>query len=229
MSAPASCSKFEEALRRYDPASQPSSSLASLRAHAETCGICKEKLSLWDAIDAEAPALRREWPSPNLMTKFAAALEEEKASGPRPLEGVSARPPGRFQWVPLAAAAALFVISMVGLQVFQSGRGREIGDPVSSKKPLLSDRSLDEVETAEANYVRSIEKLSALARTRIENPTTPLLVSYREKLLVLDSAIGEMRSQIDGNRFNTHLRQELLAMLQEKQRTLQQLMKEEQS
>jgi hypothetical protein len=53
-----------------------------------------------------------------------------------------------------------------------------------------------------------------------------VLVIYREKLDVLDSAIAELKASIDQNRFNTHLRRELLAVYQEKQRTLQNLMKE---
>ena len=52
------------------------------------------------------------------------------------------------------------------------------------------------------------------------------MVNYREKLDVLDSAIAELKSSIDQNRFNTHLRRELLAVYKEKQRTLQELMKE---
>jgi hypothetical protein len=58
------------------------------------------------------------------------------------------------------------------------------------------------------------------------NPGTPLLVSYREKLQLLDSAIGDLRGQLEENRFNTHLRQELLAMYQEKKRTLEGVVKE---
>ena len=54
-------------------------------------------------------------------------------------------------------------------------------------------------------------------------------MAYREKLQLLDSAIAELRGQIEQNRFNTHLRRELLAMYQEKQRTLQDLTKEAKS
>jgi hypothetical protein len=53
------------------------------------------------------------------------------------------------------------------------------------------------------------------------------MMSYREKLLLLDSAIAECRAQIERNRFNARLRQELLSLYQEKQRTLQQVMKED--
>jgi len=52
-------------------------------------------------------------------------------------------------------------------------------------------------------------------------------MGYREKLLLLDSAIAECRARIDRNRFNALLRRELLSLYQEKQHTLQQVMKEE--
>lgn len=223
----AACGKFEDAFRRGEPSP---ATLAALRAHAAVCTTCADKLAQWDAIDREAPALRREWASPDLMRRFAAALETEKVRGPELAAETgpsAAKKKRRFQWVPVAAAATLFILSMVGLQVFRSTPGRQLLPQTVTKDPLMTDQSLSEVETAEANYVRSIEKLFDGARSRIENPTTPLLVSYREKLIVLDSAIAEMRSQIESNRFNSHLRRELLAMYQEKQRTLQQILKEE--
>jgi hypothetical protein len=46
------------------------------------------------------------------------------------------------------------------------------------------------------------------------------MASYREKLLVLDSAIADLRVQAGENPSNAHLRYQLLAMYQEKQQTL---------
>lgn len=222
----APCSRAREAFRRDDP-----SAIERLRVHAARCAECAAALAVWDGIESQAPALRKEWESPALFPRIAAALEAEKARRPgAPEPDASSRPrpvSGRFRWVPMAAAAALFLVAMIGLQVFRNNGGREpLVNAASTSDPLLTDRSLEEVETAEANYVRSIERLSAQARTRIENPKTPLFANYREKLQLLDSAIVEIRAQIDGNRFNSHLRRELLAMYQEKQRTLQELMKE---
>ncbi len=77
-------------------------------------------------------------------------------------------------------------------------------------------------------YVKAIDKLSAEAKPQLENPVTPLLVNYREKLLVLDSAIGELRAQAELNPGNAYLRRELLAMYQEKQSTLEQILEERQ-
>ena len=220
------CRRAKEALRHDDP-----SAVDRLRVHAARCDECRESLALWDEISKAAPSLRKTWESPSLFPRIAAAVEEERT---RPAASevptAAGRKPGRFAWVPLAAAAALFFLSMVGLQVFRNSGGREpLVNAAATKNPLLNDRSLEDVEVAEANYVRSIDRLSALARARIDNPTTPLLVNYREKLLLLDSAINETRTQIAGNRFNSHLRRELLAMYQEKQRTLQELMKEDKS
>jgi hypothetical protein len=220
----APCSRAREAFRRDDP-----SAIERLRVHAARCAECAAAVEVWDGIESQAPALRKEWESPALFPRIAAALEAEKARRPAaPEPDAPPRPAaGRFRWVPMAAAAALFLVAMIGLQVFRNSGGREpLVNAASTSDPLLSDRSMEEVETAEANYVRSIERLSAQARTRIENPKTPLFANYREKLQLLDSAIVEIRAQIEGNRFNSHLRRELLAMYQEKQRTLQELMKE---
>jgi hypothetical protein len=53
------------------------------------------------------------------------------------------------------------------------------------------------------------------------------VASYREKLRLLDAAIADCRAEVKKNRFNAHLRRELLAMYREKQSTLQQLMEGE--
>jgi len=62
---------------------------------------------------------------------------------------------------------------------------------------------------------------------KLEQPASPLMISYREKLMLIDSAIAELRAGIERNRFNAHLRQELLAIYQQKQRTLQEMMRED--
>ena len=86
---------------------------------------------------------------------------------------------------------------------------------------------LDAVESSEAEYVASIEKLAAVARPLLDDPRSPLVASYREKLQLLDAAIVECRGAIERNRFNAHLRRELLSIYQEKQRTLSALLEEE--
>ena len=82
------------------------------------------------------------------------------------------------------------------------------------------------MERAQAAYEQAIDKLAADAKPQLENPATPLQANYREKLLVLDSAINDLRAQAGMNPSNAHLRQQLLAMYQEKQQTLQDILEE---
>ena len=215
------CRKFDKALERGPEA------VAALEVHAASCEECRERLRLWKEISEAAPSLKKEWESPDLAARITRAIA---AAGPREDEHAApASPPRRrLNWVPAAAAAALFVLSMIGLTVFKPGESARdpLARPSFGKEALLGDETLKEVETAEANYLSSIDKLSSLAQARMANPDSPVMASYREKLQLLDSAIGDLRAQLEGNRFNTHLRKELLAMYQEKKRTLEEVVKE---
>jgi hypothetical protein len=211
------CRRFEDALSKSEEA------IAALETHALDCGECREALRLWKEIPEAAPALKKSWETPRLFPGVARAIEAEKAK-----PALAPAPRRRFAWVPIAAAASLFVLSMIGLYVFKPGESARdpLTRPSFGKEPLLGEETLKEVETAESNYLGSIAKLSSLAEARMANSENPVSASYREKLQLLDSAIADLRSQLEGNRFNTHLRKELLAMYQEKKRTLEEVVKE---
>ena len=218
MNAPP-CDRFDRTADREDPAAS-----AYLAAHAANCPECRARLALWRQIGEAAPAMRRSWESPELWPRIAEAMERS----PRPAARSTASP--RFRWVAAATVAALVVLSAVGVRVFRDRSGREpLANFATSRQALLSDEALRDVEAAEGAYLASIDNLSRLARPRLEDPDSALAAAYREKLLVLDSEISEMRGEIERNRFNTHLRRELLAIYKEKQRTLQDLMKVGQS
>lgn len=217
----ASCSDLERAFSGRDPAL-----LSAFEDHAATCVACGRELSEWRRISEVAPALRRAWDSPDLLPRIRQALAREGTKGTGP--GASQPRASRPRWLPAFSIAALFLIATAGLWVFRNSGGRE---PLSdqwktTKAPLLTDAAIDEVDRAERAYLASIEKLSKVAEPALAGATTPVLVNYREKLVVLDAAIAELKASIDQNRGNTHLRRELLAVYQEKQRTLQDLMKE---
>ena len=213
------CGRFERATAREDAAVW-----AELEAHASASGCpdCAARLALWREIGEAAPTLRKEWPSPDLDRRLAEAFAARRPAFP------GSAPAARYRWIPAAAVAALVVLSVVGVRVFRDSAGREpLASSSASRAVLLTDQALAEVETTEAAYLASIEKLSQLAGPRLQNSTSPFAVAQREKLLLLDSEIAEMRGEIERNRFNTHLRRELLAIYREKQRTLQDLMKGE--
>jgi len=92
--------------------------------------------------------------------------------------------------------------------------------PADPANRLLKTKALAEVERTEREYMTAIDKLGAEAGPQL-GTDTPLMASYREKLLVLDSAIADLRVQAGENPSNAHLRHQLLAMYQEKQQALQ--------
>jgi hypothetical protein len=210
------CRDLDEALREQEP-----SALEAARAHATACPDCRKTLALWDEIAAAAPHLRRDWPSADLWPRILRALAQEpRPHAPRP--GWLPRFPGRLS---LATAAALVLAAAAWLTL--RGPGRPPADGGSAAGRFLTERALRDVERSEAEYVASIDRLAPLAEPRVQEGASPLLASYREKLRLLDAAIATCRAQIERNRFNAHLRRELLSIYQEKQRTLQQLMEQE--
>jgi hypothetical protein len=159
-----------------------------------------------------AKQLHKEWESPELWPRIAEALAVESA------RRKSRRPV--WPWLSLCAAAAVVIIAVI---LFRPGRPVEQADT-----DFLTEQTLREVQQAEATYMNSIQKLSKLAEPKLEKTTTPLAGAYREKLVVLDSAIQELRATLDQNPYNSHLRTELASLYREKQQTLQELLKREQ-
>lgn len=216
------CRDLENALGRQEP-----ELLEALNAHADSCPGCRAQLQIWNGIPEAAGTMRRNWDSPNLWSRI--RLELERESQVQPARSVSTEPRWRFGrnlffgWQPIAAALLLAVVSALGMWTLL----RRFEPPALDEKRLLTEQALHEIESTEEAYIRSIERLSQVVKTQIQQPTSPLLLSYREKLTLIDAAIAECRSNIDRNRFNAHLRRELLSMYQEKQHTLQELLKEE--
>lgn len=226
------CKDLDYVLRRQEP-----ESLEALEAHVEDCAVCREQLQLWNEMSAAATYMKKSWDSPELWPRIHQALISEMQEGTLRRERFPSKHKVEFlsqleallaNWRAATAALALLVISLSSAWVLlRTPASPSTPEPPLSEKQLLTEQTLREVESAEAAYLRSIEKLSKLVQSRIEQPTSPLLLSYREKLTLIDAAIADCRANIAQNRFNTHLRMELLSMYQEKQRTLQALVKEE--
>jgi hypothetical protein len=218
------CKDFYRALHSERP-----DMISALEEHAARCAECRADLELWRGISEVAPALRRD-KSPDLWPRIHQALAEEgtarRVSSWSVQSWVAAiRAAG---WRGAVAAAALVLISSATAWVLLRNSSQpRVEAPQPRQLQLLTENALREIETAEESYVRSIDRLATLVQPRIANPTSPLLVNYREKLTVIDAAIAECRIQIERNRFNTHLRRELLSIYKEKQRTLEQLLKED--
>jgi hypothetical protein len=198
---------------------------AALETHAASCTDCAEEFRSWKSLSLAAQEMREYTESPALWLRIERALAEEAARNTRRTK--------RWGWlsfwrnIPLAwqaAAAGAFVLILTVSADWFYFRPEKSARPIDQS--LLKRAALIEVERAESAYVQAIGKLAADAKPQLDNPATPLLANYREKLLVLDSAIGELRAQAEQNPGNAHLRRELLAMYQEKQSTLEQILEE---
>jgi hypothetical protein len=193
---------------------------AGLEFHAAACAECAEEVRAWKALSAAAEELRDYRESAALWTRIETALAQQaEISVIRKswLERLAFWRSVPMVWqTAMAGALVLLMVITAGYLYLQSGPGK--GDPNS---PLLKDRTLAEVERSERDYMKAIDKLAAEAKPQLDTPASPLMASYNEKLIMLDSAIDDLRMQAGQNPSNAHLRYQLLAMYQEKKVTLQ--------
>ncbi len=196
---------------------------AALEAHAAACPLCAQELRAWKSLSVAATELREYTESPTLWPRIERALAEEAARTPRPTERkswFSFVQHISLGWQTAAAGAVVLILTVAAGLVYFHQPDRI----VTSDKSLLKSQALKQVESAEAAYVQAIDKLAAEAKPQLDNPATPLLTNYQEKLLVLDSALADLRAQAGLNPSNAQLRYQLLAMYQEKQRTLEEVL-----
>ena len=223
------CSRLEEALREEEP-----ELLAAAEEHAAGCAECRGELESWRAFTSELSAaareLKHEWESPELWERIDAAL---------PLRPRARRWqwPEWAGWQMMAAAAALVVISVASAWLALRPAGRE-AHPVQqavrqastsirqagyASRDFLTEQALEEVRRSETEYARSLDRLAKLAQPALDGQPTQLMASYREKLTLLDAAIADLKENREHNMLNANLNTELLALYQEKQRTLEEV------
>jgi len=196
---------------------------AGLEAHSASCEGCAEEMRAWKALSVAAQELRDYSDAPSLWPRIGQALAEQ-ASAKR-MRWLNLGTSLALGWQLAAAAALALLVTLGAVWVYVHRTPRNTPQEMADKF-LLKSPALAEVERTQAAYEQAIDKLAAEAKPQIDNPATPLQASYREKLLVLDSAIDDLRAQAGLNPSNAQLRQQLLAMYQEKQQTLQDILEE---
>ena len=179
--------------------------------HAAECAACAETLAAWNEISDTAASMRTTWQSDMLWPRIERALrQEKKRSLPR--------------WIWQAAAILLITIGL-GATVFYMVR--ESVHEARYNEKLLQSAAIDDVEREEREHVEAIARLEKVAESRLDDAEAPVMIAYKEKLMLLDDAIAECEANIEANRQNAHLRRQLLAMYTEKQQTLKDVMREE--
>ena len=200
------CSNLDDLLFEASPLS-----MRTAEEHAAECAACAETLASWNEISATASTMSTTWQNDMLWPRIERALRAERRRSP--LAAIR------------AVAAALVLTVGLGGTLWYTLRS-QVRDAAFDRE-ILRMSAVDEVEKAERAHVIAIDRLEALAESRLEEPESPLMMSYKEKLMLLDDAIAECRDNVDRNRQNAHVREQLLAMYSEKQRTLEQVLREE--
>ena len=196
----------------------------ALEAHAASCPLCAEEVRAWKSLSVAAKELRDYSDSPSFWPRIERALAEEaaqKAQRAGLRRWFSFLPDISLGWQMALAGALVLILTVAAgwILLRRPFDGGSTGD-----QSLLKSKTLREVESAETAYERAIDKLAVEAKPQLENPATPLLANYHEKLLVLDSAVADLRAQAGLNPSNAQLRYQLLAMYQEKQHTLEEVL-----
>jgi hypothetical protein len=191
---------------------------AALEQHAESCAECSEELRAWKSISTAAQELRDYEEDQALWAKIEGSLRQHEGRHGfwTRLEFWRAFPIG---WQAALAGALVLALALSGVYVFI-----QRNTPGNASDKLLKNSALAEVERTERDYMKAIDKLAADAKPQLDSSSSPLMASYREKLTVLDSAIDELRAEAGENPSNAHLRYQLLAMYQEKQETLREVL-----
>jgi|SRR5579875_662634 len=193
------------------------------REHFKQCAACRREYRLWTEISTAAKELHEEWESPELWPRIQRSIDAE----PKP------QPAWWKEWKTWAiAAVALIGVSAAVWRTWQhmaptSPQGSTAVSNAADRD-FLTEQALAEVERNESAYRQSIDKLSQLAQPKLENPASAVSVNYREKLVMIDSAIAETRANLDQNRFNMRLQTELANLYREKQETLKELLTRDQ-
>lgn len=196
------------------------------REHLKVCAACRREYRVWNDISAAAKELHQDWDTPALWQNIRKSIEAEPKPRPKPVWWK--------EWKTWAIAATVLIGAVLLSRPWQSTTApsanteTQLAAPLSSNSDFLTEKALREVERNEAIYRQSIEKLSRIAKPKIESSASPIAVSYREKLLMLDSAISETRTNLTQNRFNVHLQRELADLYREKKQTLEELLTRDQ-
>jgi hypothetical protein len=183
-------------------------------AHAKTCAECAEKLAAWNEIEETARSMRKTTGQDDqLWPRIERALQNERRQRP-----------SRAKWM-LQIAAGLLLAVALGGTVFYALRIQN--HDAAFDRDILRLTALDEVARAEQSHLQAIEQLERVAEQKLDDAQTPLMVSYKEKLMLLDEAIAECEANIEQNQQNAHLRKQLLAMYTDKQQTLTDVLRED--
>ena len=177
--------------------------------HLKSCALCRQRREFENEIMLQASQLQSFNPDVALWEKIESSFNTQKIQArPRILKIVN----HSKLWLSAAAVIiAIFTFSV--FYIFSGGSDK-----------ILSDGALLRVEYTEQNYIDAIEQLEKEATPKMAGLDLDLMLLYRDKLETIDQQIEHCRVAIKNNPGNAHIRRYMLAALQDKEETLQEIL-----
>jgi hypothetical protein len=182
---------------------------ASFRTHAAKCAECQAYLAQDTRLFALARTLQQPVETDQLWERIKTQLcDAQRKRFPGAIFG------DRKSFY-LAAAMVVVGIGLAYLTF----------KPPASPSLLLSESAVRKVEETEREYQRAIDELEIVALPQLAHMDTALAELYRERLSTIDAQIDRCRNALESNPDNAHIRRYMLAALQDKKETLQELLR----
>ena len=182
------------------------------QSHIRHCPECRAAAEADSDLMDMAVKLKSPVTAPGLWQRIEADLHDAQKGG-------TSRNPIRFPLAKaplLRAAAYLLGVVFLGwmiLSIIPSG-----------SSGLLGDRALARVEKREAAYVEAISELEREAEGSLADLNLEMVFLYKARLQAIDDQILRCRETLANNPANHHVRRYLLAALQDKKETLNEIL-----
>jgi hypothetical protein len=182
------------------------------KEHLKECSACQEQVEQEERLMSLVKSLKKPIEAPGLWTRIERTLSEEQQR----TEGSWVR---KIRWrpIPLIPVAAItFIAICVLLYIWlQPGFG---------ESKLLAQGALEKVEKKEGEYIKAIIDLEKTVLPKMEEFDMELSLLYKDKLETINSQIELCKEALYENPANAHIRRYLLAALQDKKQTLDEIM-----
>ena len=183
-----SCERIEPALDDYMDGDLSGERLREVERHVATCASCKTALASLRSLACAAAELRRGVaPDRDLWPGIRGAIAtSRRQTQPRPAWG---------RWG--ALAASLILLSVATITVIRLADDGAAA-PASEGATPVALAGTDAFQAVELEYVEATEMLLAAIEERRGQLSPETVDTLERNLAVIDEAIGEIRSTLDG-------------------------------
>ena len=181
--------------------------------HLKGCATCQSEMKQDAWLMSLAKSLKQPVKAPFLWGRIENTLREEK----RARESTRVKD-YRWRLFPALSYAVIFLMVIsIGLYFLLIQKTRE--------PRLLAQKALIKVEKKESEYMEAIVELEERVLTKMANLNLELMLLYRDRLETIDDQIESCKEALGKNPANAHIRRYMLAALQDKKETLNEILR----